>query len=156
MEACAFHISFRLRTLRPCAIRCPVKDYVFQLTDMVRETGYAIHRYHGSGHLEKVYENALVHRLRKLGLQVEQQKQLTVFDEDGTVLGEYYADILVEGILIVEVKAARNLANEHVAQVLGYLRSAGIEHGVIVNFGAPRFQIRKLAMKAAQRALSRR
>jgi len=73
------------------AIKEKMKDRVFQLCDVVRETGYAIHRYHGPGHLEKVYENALVHRLRKLGLDVKQQHPLTVYDEDGTVLGEYFA-----------------------------------------------------------------
>ncbi len=126
-----------------------MKDRVFQLTDIVRETGYAIHCYHGSGHLEKVYENALVHRLRKQGLSIEQQKPLQVLDEDGTVLGQYFADIVVEGCLILEVKAAQGVADEHVAQTLGYLRSARIEHGAVVNFGAPRFQIRKLAMSEA-------
>ena len=126
-----------------------MKDRVFELTDIVRETGYAIHCYHGPGHLEKVYENALVHRLRKRGIAVEQQKPLTVHDEDGTVLGEYTADVLVEGQLILEVKAARAIIDEHVAQTLGYLRSARLEHGAIVNFGAPKFQIRKLAMSEA-------
>jgi GxxExxY protein len=126
-----------------------MKDRPFQLTDIVRETSYAIHCYHGCGHLEKVYENALVHRLGKLGLCVEQQKGMSVFDEDGTLLGEYFADLVVEGQLIVEVKAAKTIAAEHLAQVLGYLRSARIEHGVMVNFGAPRFQIRKLAMSDA-------
>lgn len=124
------------------------KDRVFQLCDLVRETGFAIHQYHGPGHLEKVYENALVHRLRKLGLQVEQQKQLTVYDEDGTVVGEYAADLVVEGQLIVELKAAKALADEHVAQLLGYLRAARIEHGLLVNFGASRFAIKKYAMSA--------
>lgn len=123
-----------------------MKDRPFQLTDIVRETGYAIHRYHGCGHLEKVYENALVHRLRKLGLQVEQQRALTVHDEDGTVIGEYFADLVVESQLIVELKASKVIAKEHIAQVLGYLRSARMEHGVLVNFGAAKLQIRKLAM----------
>ena len=126
-----------------------MKDRVFQLTDIVRETGYAIHCYHGPGHLEKVYENALVHRLRKLGLAVEPRKPLTVLDEDGTVLGEYFADIVVEGQLILEIKAAKAIGDEHIAQTLGYLRSARLEHGAIVNFGAPKFQIRKLAMSEA-------
>jgi len=127
-----------------------MKDRVFELTDVVRETGYAIHCYHGPGHLEKVYENALVHRLRKQGLNVEQQKPLTVRDEDGTVVGEYIADIIIEGRLILEIKAAKAIADEHIAQTLGYLRSAHLEHGVVVNFGAPRFQIRKLAMSEAR------
>jgi GxxExxY protein len=126
-----------------------MKDRPFQLTDIVRETNYAIHRYHGCGHLEKVYENALIHRLRKLGLKVEQQRALTVYDEDGTVIGEYFADLLVEDQLIIEVKAAKAIADEHLAQILGYLRSARMEHGVLVNFGAAKFQIRKLAMSEA-------
>ena len=126
-----------------------MKDRVFQLTDIIRETSYAIHRYHGPGHLEKVYENALVHRLRKQGLKVEQQKALTVLDEDGTVLGEYFTDLVVEGQLIIEVKAAKAIADEHLAQILGYLRSARMEHGALVNFGAAKFQIRKLGMSEA-------
>jgi GxxExxY protein len=126
-----------------------MKDRVFELTDIVRETGYAIHCYHGPGHLEKVYENALVHRLRKRGLSVERQKPLTVCDEDGTVIGEYVADIVVEAQLILEVKAARAIIDDHVAQTLGYLRPARLEHGAIINFGAPKFQVRKLAMREA-------
>jgi GxxExxY protein len=122
-----------------------MKDRVFELTDIVRETGYAIHCYHGPGHLEKVYENALVHRLEKRGLSVEQQKPLTAYDEDGTVIGEYVADIVIEGQLILEIKAARAIIDNHIAQTLGYLRSARIEHGAIINFGAPKFQVRKLA-----------
>jgi GxxExxY protein len=123
-----------------------MKDRAFRLADVVRETSFAIHCYHGPGHLERVYENALVHRLRKLGLRIEQQKPLTVYDEDGTIIGEYFADVVVEGQLIVEVKAARALVNEHTAQVLGYLRSAQLEHGVLVNFGGTKLQIRKLGM----------
>jgi len=123
-----------------------MKDRAFQLTDIVRETAYAIHSYHGPGHLEIVYENALVHRLRKQGLAVEQQKAFTVFDEDGTVIGEFLADIVVEGILLLELKAAKTMADEDFAQILGYLRSARLEHGALLNLGAPKFQIRKLAV----------
>jgi GxxExxY protein len=65
-----------------------------------------------------------------------------VRDEDGTVIGLHYADLLVDNQLIVEVKAAKAIADEHIAQVLGYLRSARTEHGALVNFGAPKFQIR--------------
>ena len=86
-----------------------MKDPAFQLADIVRETGYAIHRYVGPGHLERIYENALVHRLLKLGLKVESQRSLTVYDEDGTVLGDYEADLIVDDSLIVEVKAAKPL-----------------------------------------------
>ena len=71
-------------------------DHINQLCDVVRETSFAIHKYHRNGHLEKIYENALVNRLRKQGLKVEQQFPLTVYDEDGTILGEYFADLFVE------------------------------------------------------------
>ena len=119
-----------------------------KLADVIRETSFAIHKFHKHGHLEKVYENALAHRLRKLGLHVEQQFPITVFDEDGTVLGDYFADLLVERCLIVEIKACQGIADEHVAQLLGYLRSSRFEHGLLINFGAPRFQIKKLKLQA--------
>jgi GxxExxY protein len=123
-----------------------MNDRAFQLTDVVRETGFAVHCYFGPGHLEKVYENALAHRLGKAGLNVKQQHPLTVHDEDGTVVGEYYADMLVEDCLVLELNAAKAVADEYIAQMLGYLRAAGLVHGAVVNFGAPRFEIRKLAM----------
>jgi GxxExxY protein len=115
------------------------------LCDRVRQTAYEIHLYLGNGHLEKVYENALAHRLRKAGMSVQQQCPLSVYDEDGTPLGEYFADLLVEGTLVIETKAAKSLAIEHESQILGYLKSAKIEHGLLMNFGAPKFQIRKFA-----------
>jgi GxxExxY protein len=121
-------------------------QHIMQLSDMVRETAFAIHKYHKHGHLEKVYENALAHRLRKLGLDVKQQFPLTVYDEDGTVIGEYFADLFVDNRLIIELKAAKALADEHIAQLLGYLRASRIEHGLLMNFGAPKFEIRKYAL----------
>lgn len=117
------------------------------LCDTVRETGYAIHKYHGPGHLEKVYENALVHRLRKAGVSVEQQHPLHVYDEDGTILGEYFADVLIEDELVIEIKAASSIAPEHQAQILGYLKSSRKEHGLLLNFGALKFQIKKFVYK---------
>ena len=122
------------------------KSRPFQLCDIVRETAFAIHRYHGPGHVEKIYENALVHRLRKQGLHVEQQVSLNVFDEDGTLLGDLTADVVVEGILLLELKAVRMTAPEHVAQLLGYLKSSRIEHGALLNFGAGKFYIKMYGM----------
>lgn len=119
---------------------------IMKLCDVVRETGYAAHRYLRNGHVEKVYENSLTNRLRKQGLKVIQQHPLSVFDEDGTLLGEFKADLFVEDCLIVELKAVRYASDEHVAQLLGYLRAARIEHGLLINFGAPRFQIKKYIM----------
>src|SRR5256885_222871 len=111
-------------------------------SDQVRQIAYDIHVYHGHGHLEKVYENALAHRLRKAGLDVKQQYPIKVFDEDGTFIGDYYADLLVDSSLIVELKTAKALADEHVAQVLGYLKSARLEHGLLINFGSYKFEMR--------------
>jgi GxxExxY protein len=122
---------------------------VFRLCDLVRETSFALHRYLGPGHLEKVYENGLVHRLRKAGLTVDPQHELQVLDEDGTVLGKYIADLYLPFPLIVEVKACRTLADEHVAQLLGYLRACRVEHGLLINFGAPRLQIKKYVLSIA-------
>lgn len=115
------------------------------LCDKVRQIAYDIHVFHGHGHLEKVYENALAHRLRKAGLELKQQHPLPVFDEDGTLIGDYYADLLVEEMLIVELKTAKALAPEHEAQIMGYLKSSGLEHGLLINFGSYRFGIRKFA-----------
>jgi GxxExxY protein len=113
------------------------------LCDLVRETAYAIHVYHGHGHLEKVYENALAHRLRKAGIEVQQQSAIQVYDEDGALVGDYFADLIVDGWLIVELKATRALAPEHEAQILGYLAGSRLEHGLLINFGSYKFQIRK-------------
>jgi GxxExxY protein len=125
---------------------------IMQLCDVVRETGFAIHNYHRHGHFEKVYENALAHRLTKQGIIVVQQHPLAVYDEDEFVLGEYLADLFVDDRLIVEVKACKALVEEHTAQLLGYLRSARIEHGLLVNFGAPKFQIKKYVLSRPHEA----
>ena len=127
---------------------------VFDLCDLVRETAFAIHTYHGHGHLEKVYENALAHRLRKLGLKVQQQHPITVFDEDGTVIGEYLADLFIEDQLIIELKAAKAIVPEYTAQILGYLKSSQIEHGLLINFGSHRFEIKKYVLSRKASAAS--
>ena len=113
------------------------------LCDQVRQTAFQVHAYLGHGHLEKVYENALAHRLQKAGLKVIQQQSLKVFDEDGTLIGDYLADLVVEDVLIVELKTAKSLAPEHEAQILGYLKASRFEHGLLINFGSARFEIRK-------------
>lgn len=121
-------------------------DGIFLLCDQVRETSFALHCYHRHGHLEKVYENGLAHRLRKSGHTVLSQHPLDVIDEDGEILGHYYADLFVAERLIVEIKAVKSLADEHVAQLLGYLRSARMEHGLLINFGSPKLQVRKYVL----------
>lgn len=121
-------------------------DNINQLCDVVRETSFAIHRYHRNGHLERIYENALANRLRKVGLKVEQQHPMSVYDEDGTLLGEFFADLFIEDRLIVELKAARAVAEEHIAQLLGYLKSGRVETGLLINFGSPVLHVKKYLM----------
>jgi len=118
-------------------------DEIKRLCDQVREIAYAIHVYHGNGYLEKVYENALVSRLRKEGLSIKQQQPITILDEDETAIGEYFADIIVNDCLLVELKAAKSMAIEHETQVLHYLKATGIEHGLLINFGSYKFEIKK-------------
>lgn len=119
---------------------------VIELSARVREIAFSLHTYLRHGHLEKVYENGLAHRLRKAGLKVEQQRPLPVFDEDGAVLGDYFADLLVEECLIVELKACRTLAPEHTAQALGYLRASGYRDALVINFGAAKIEFKKLVL----------
>lgn len=122
----------------------PIEDLVAQ----VRQIAYDIHVYHANGHLEKVYENALVHRLRLAGFSVKQQHPIQVRDEDGTIIGEYFADLIVEDRLLIELKATKTLSDEHIAQVLGYLKSTRLDHGMLINFGSYKFQVRKFIRSA--------
>ncbi len=122
-----------------------------RIANVVRQTAYDIHAYHGHGHLERIYESALVHRLKKRGLLIAQQVPIDVLDEDGTPLGRCLIDLLVERALIVEIKAARHIAPEHVAQLLGYMKSTKLQHGLLINFGSYRFEIRKLVASSQSR-----
>ena len=119
---------------------------VLQLTDVIRQTSFEIHRYFRSGFTEKIYENALAHRLRKQGLRAEQQECVRVFDEDGTLLGLFRTDILIERMLICEIKSCSALVDAHTTQLLGYLKATGLHHGLLINFGAPKLQIRKFIL----------
>ncbi|MGE4490201.1 MAG: GxxExxY protein [Kiritimatiellales bacterium] len=123
----------------------PEKE-IFDLCDIVRQTAFELQKYLRHGYLEKIYENGLANRLRKKGIDVEQQKPIQVLDEDGTELGEYFADLVIEGCLIVELKAVRDLAPEHTAQILGYLRGSRMEHGLLINFGRPKLGVKKLVL----------
>ena len=118
-------------------------DDINGLCDRVREVAFALHVYLGPGHLEAVYENGLAHRLRKGGIDVEHQARLAVYDEDGQLLGSYAADLLIDKRLIVELKAVSRLNAEHAAQIIGYLKASRLRHGLLINFGAAVFAIRK-------------
>lgn len=116
---------------------------ILKLTDTIRETAYAVHRFFGPGHFEKVYENALVNRLKKAGVHIQQQVPITVCDEDETIVGEYVADLFINDELIVELKACERLTEAHHCQIMGYLRATKLRHGLLINFGTQKFEIKK-------------
>ena len=89
------------------------QSQIFQVCATICETSLAAHRFLRHGHAEKIYENSLANRLRKAGLNVQPQHPLAVYDEDGSLLGDFFADLLVENELIVELKAVRQLVDEH-------------------------------------------
>lgn len=116
------------------------------IVDAVRQVGFETHVHFKNGFLEKVDENAVANRLRKRGLMVTQQHPLKVNDTDGTLVGEYFADLFIENELIVEIKAARALDANHSAQILAYLKASGMRHGMLMNFGAQKYEVRKFIL----------
>ena len=103
------------------------------LTDQILKAFYKVYNILGYGFLEKVYENALHLELISLGFIVDKQKQIDVYYADKRV-GEYYADLIVNDIVIIEVKAHEYLLNEHENQLLNYLKATHIEVGLLLNF----------------------
>ena len=116
------------------------------ICDKLRQIAYDLHVYLGVGYLEKVYENGLARRLSKAGMKVQSQVPIQVVDEDGFVIGEYVADLIVEGI-VVELKAVSTLLPIHVAQLLNYLKAMKLEHGMLINFGSEKFQCKKVVKR---------
>ena len=105
-----------------------------EITEPIIKAYYKVYNSLGYGFLEKVYENALAIELANSGLSAVQQKNINVFYE-GNLVGEYYADVIVNGLVIVELKAAESLRHEHVAQLTNYCKATGIEVGLLLNFG---------------------
>lgn len=103
-------------------------------TEKIIKCFYKVYNTLGYGFLEKVYENAMFIELRNLGLFVEKQKQIIVYYEEVKV-GEYYADLIVSESVIVELKAAESLCEEHEFQLINYLKATEIEVGLLLNFG---------------------
>ena len=117
-----------------------------RLAAKVGQVAYGVHEYFGNGLLEKVYEAALEHRLTKAGYKVERQKPLKVFDSDGFCVGEYFADMFVNDELIVELKAAKALTQEHLAQILNYMKITGSKVALLINFGSYKFERRTVTL----------
>jgi GxxExxY protein len=117
------------------------EDKLNQLTEKVIGCAFTVSNRLGCGFLEKVYENALAHELRKAGLAVQQQHPILV-RYDGIVVGDYVADLIVEGSVIVELKACKDLDDVHSAQCLNYVFATGLPVCLLLNFGKPRLQIK--------------
>jgi GxxExxY protein len=113
------------------------------VTDKVLKAFFKVYNTLGYGFAERVYENALAIELKKSGLQVEKQKDMTVYYE-GELVGDYVADIVVNGIVMLELKAVRTLTEDHEAQLLNYLKATPVEVGLLLNFGAKPEHRRKI------------
>jgi len=110
-------------------------NYLYsRLSSKIIQAFYKIYNTLGYGFLEKVYENALMIELRKANLICRQQQHIDVFYEEQKV-GDYFADIIVEDKIIIELKAAEDLVPEHEAQLVNYLRATNMEVGLLLNFG---------------------
>ncbi len=115
-----------------------------EITDKILHAFYkVVYPQLGYGFLEKVYENTLVIALTAMGLKVQQQVKITVYFQE-QIVGEYFTDLLVEGVVIVELKAVSRLLAEHEAQLLNYLRATPYEVGLLLNFGPKPQFIRKV------------
>jgi GxxExxY protein len=113
-----------------------------QLTEQVIGCAFKVSNGLGCGFLEKIYENALAHELRKAGLTVQQQYPIIV-RYDGVIVGDYIADLVVEGTVMLELKAYRDLDDIHSAQCLNYLKATEFPVCLLLNFGTQRLQIKR-------------
>jgi len=117
------------------------KELVYEINGCVFE----VYKELGHGFLEKVYENALIIELEEKGHAVERQKQLKVAYKD-QIIGEYVADIIVNGKVLIELKAQSNLLKIHEAQILNYLKATGIKIGLLVNFAYPKASVKRFIL----------
>ncbi len=113
-----------------------------ELTGKIIEVFFDVYNVLGYGFLERVCENALALRLRRAGMSVVQQQPIPVYF-DGQLIGEYFADLVVNDLVIVELKAVKELVDEHEAQLLHYLRATQYEVGLLLNFGPSPKVVRK-------------
>jgi GxxExxY protein len=121
-----------------------IMDRLNELSGAVIGGAFTVLNTLGAGFLEKVYENALAHELRMRGLAVEQQRGISVMYRD-VVVGEYFVDLFVEEVLLVELKTANALDAAHHAQCINYLKATGLRLCLLLNFGKPRLEIKRVA-----------
>ena len=114
-----------------------------QLTDSIIGCAYKVSNKLGCGFLEKVYENAMIVELKKINLEVKQQHPIKV-NYENVCVGEYFADLLINDEVIVELKAVKNIDEIHSAQLLNYLKATNKKIGLIINFAKPKVEIKRL------------
>lgn len=114
-----------------------------QITETIIGCAFTVSNTLGAGFLEKVYENALAIEIQKAGLFVQQQHGIQVFYA-GSVVGEYVADLLVANVVLVELKAVKELDNIHMAQCMNYLKATGMKICLLFNFGKPKIQYKRI------------
>lgn len=122
------------------------RQWLNQISERIIQCAYEVSNTLGCGFLEKVYENAPAVELRGKGMDVVQQKPLSVRYKR-TVVGEYVADIIVEDAVIIETKACKAIDQIHMAQCLSYLKATGKHLALLLNFGAPKVQIKRMVNK---------
>ena len=122
-----------------------LRSEINRITERIINCVYRVSNTLGSGFLEKVYENALAIELRQNGLQVAQQHSIKIFYNQSLV-GDYVADLLVENCVIVETKTVKTLDEVHSAQCMNYLRATGLKVCLLVNFGRPRVDIKRIVL----------
>ena len=105
-----------------------------ELTAKIIDCDFKVHNHLGFGLLESVYQNALLIELSRAGLQAEKGKKIQV-NYSGEVIGDFIADIIVEGKVILELKSVNQIHSAHEAQLINYLKATGIEVGLLINFG---------------------
>jgi GxxExxY protein len=120
-------------------------DKINQITEKIIGCAYTVSNTLGNGFLEKVYENALSHEIKKVGFKVIQQHEVKVY-YDSVEVGKYIADLFVADCVIVEVKAISNLDDSHKAQLLNYLKATGLKVGLLINFGKSRIEIKRVSL----------
>ena len=123
------------------------------LTEKVIGCAFSVGNALGVGFLEKVYENGLAYELRKAGFKVEQQKPINVI-YDGVIIGDYFADLLVNDFLLIELKTVKSFDEIHSAQCLNYQKATKLPLCLLINFGRPRVDVRRVYISANLRNIS--
>ena len=119
------------------------KENVNKVTEQIINAAFAVSNALGNGFLEKVYENSLCIELKKRNIRFDQQKPVNVYYGD-EVVGEYYADLLVEDIVVVELKTVNRIAETHEAQLIHYLKATNKKIGLLLNFASPKLEIKRM------------